>query len=257
MMTHFTRISLLALPALALTMGQTATAAPLQDPAWTWVWEATSASTATGSIETPPGTPVTKWSLTGFTTETNDGAVSTFDTMGSTDDIGFVTSLTSDTNLDLDGATGYTIEWRAELLDVRASDQPGGATLSWEDTSSTNQFFTLGLARDTEGQDYVQLRGSSLVNVDISSGMHTFRVTVIGNEATLYIDDTTPAATVSARTDISRNDIRLGDQTSNTEAKFTTDYIRITDEAAYVPEPGSLALAGLGAAVLLTRRRRY
>lgn len=91
---------------------------------------------------------------------------------------------------------------------------------------------------------------------------HTFRMTVLGDDATLYVDGvstpmaiTSPAAGTDAGAPHALGGLEFGSKIMHPQF----DYIRWTSTGAFapvVPEPASLGLLGIGGLLLIRRRAR-
>jgi PEP-CTERM motif len=158
----------------------------------------------------------------------------------------------------LDPAVGYTIEFRARLNSVD-DVFAGAASVQVDNGTSFGQLYTMGLfdADMNPANGYSMKLSTTTDNgpFSLSAGFHTFRLAVLGSDATLVIDgvpmvtDTTGGAgTVTA-------ELRVGDFTGSTDADWDLDYLYLFDGGAVVPEPASMGLIGMGVGVMLLRRK--
>ena len=102
------------------------------------------------------------------------------------------------------------------------------------------------------------LSGGSGVPFDTTDAFHTYRLAISGSAVSVYIDGSTTATytdTTFASTAV--NFLDFGDITGNASSNWVVESVRWTSEGAFapIPEPASIALAGLAGTLLIVRRR--
>jgi PEP-CTERM motif len=141
----------------------------------------------------------------------------------------------------LDPAVGYTVEYRARLNSVDA-EFAGAASVQVDNGTSFGQLYTMSLfdADLNPANGYSMKLSTTTDNgpFSLTAGFHTFRLTVLGTSASLYIDgnfmttDTTGGATA-----ITAN-LEVGDFTGATDADWDLDYVYMFDGGAVAPAAG-------------------
>jgi len=231
---------------------------------WDWYYDANITPGISGSVESPQGTPQSAFlpfiSTPGGSVSSGVYSTSTLGTNG-----GAMWQYPTNHPLaTLKSATGYTIEWRVGINSIDDADVAGtgSAYLSFEDgDTAVNKWFFLGFRNDG-GQYQAVLSGGNLnlaTIVNRNNSLNTYRVAVLGNTATLYMDNNpTPVGSVSdPRNDITGNVLEWGDGTGAGDSSYSVDYLYVSDDGAFpaVPEPTSISLLAAGALGLLRRSR--
>ncbi|MAE67456.1 MAG: hypothetical protein CMJ18_24610 [Phycisphaeraceae bacterium] len=141
----------------------------------------------------------------------------------------------------LNRAAGWFVEARLEILSHAG---PGGILLVRDPSGGI-----LVNLRDNEYE--VGVTGGETVNVPISSGYHTLRLEMPagGTRVNVLVDG---GLFGSVLTDSSGPEFNFSDGNSSRALDANWDYVAVNEE---IPEPATLWLLGLGASMLLQRRR--
>jgi len=161
-------------------------------------------------------------------------------------------------------ATGYTMEFRVKVADMDVADNdPQGFQIQYDEgTSGVDKFWFLNLFKNSAGNYQAVLRGASstnqvLANID-NTAFHTYRVTVLNDTATLYLDNALVGSTTGLR-NLATDQFAFGDMTGPGDSSVVVDYLRINDLGAFaptaVPEPAALGLLAAGGVWSLRRRK--
>jgi hypothetical protein len=232
---------------------------------WDWYYDANAAPTTGGSVDAPQGTPQSSFSAVyGVPAESVSGGIFTASTLGTagTGRAGAYQYPTNSSSLAyLNSATGYTIEWRLRLNTIDQDEAGMGSTqLTFDDgRTGVTGWYQLGFDV-VDGQYTAILQGASVSgNVSAvvdNTDFHTYRVAVLGNDATLSIDGNL-VGVVSDPRFIDDNTLIFGDHTGLNDSSYSVDYLYVTGEGAFpIPEPASLGLAALSGLTLVRRRVR-
>jgi hypothetical protein len=233
-------------------------------PLWTYTYDADRLPDASGSIKDATLTPYSAFLRTGsVTSEGIAGDIYSGSTINSNGGCWFHRTTAPDALASLNSDTGYTMEARIKIdaIDEDLTNAGIGAVAIQcdEGRAGIDRFWQLGF--DVSGGQYqVALKGGGgpeYVNID-NTAFHTYRVTVLGNTATLYIDgNPTPAASVPNLRNLATNEIEFGDFTGVGDGAYQMDYLSVYDGGAVaVPEPASCAALSLGGLAMMWRRRR-
>lgn len=249
--------------ALVAGLGTTAFGAAVP---WDWTYDANLLPGTSGSIE-HNGTPWSSFSPylnnPSKLTDSVGGGQYNASTLGTDDAAGWQYPVGSGSLAYLKSATGYTLEWRVKINTIELNNGGNGAVgLSMEDgDTNVNEWFFFGFDL-TDGQYRAVLQGGNLYNAtvtNIDNNMHTYRITVLGTTANLYMDGAFIGSVTDPRMDIDANIITWGDGTPDNDSSYTVDYLYATGQGAFapvaVPEPAMLGLVALGGLAMLRRRR--
>lgn len=260
--------------AVVAGLGATALGAPTT---WDWYYDADvtpdfNDGHGTAAITYPQGTAQSSF-LPYLATPSGSasGGLYSASTLGTNGGAGWQYPVGSGNLAYFNSATGYTVEWKLRINEID-EDYNGGLNLDgglgsigmeMEDGRvSVSEYFFLSFLRDgTQYKAYLQggnMNSAAIANIDNTS-FHTYRVTVLGTTATLYVDGTLAGSVTDPRTDINDNLLKWSDSTGTNDASYTVDYLYATGQGAFapvaVPEPGSLGLLAAGGLLMLRRRR--
>jgi len=233
-------------------------------PLWSYTYDADRLPDVIGSIKDSAMTPYSSFFRTGgVTSEGVAGDIYSASTINSNGGAWFHRTTDPEALASLNSDTGYTVEARIKIDSIDedvATAGTGAFTIELDEgRAGVDRFWELGF--DVSGGQYqVALRGGAgpeYVNID-NTAFHTYRVTVLGDTATLYIDSNpTPAAFVPNLRNLATNEIAFGDLTGVGDSSYQIDYLSVYDGGAVaVPEPASCAALSLGALAMVSRRRR-
>lgn len=207
---------------------------------WNWYYEAHLPPDISGSIEAPLGTPTSTFtqSLGELTGESNQAGVfqaSTIDT-----NAGAIFGVPAKSPLlNLDSDKGYTVEWIVKVINIDQPNVGGGISLAVdEDRPGVDRFWNVTFVKDVQNEYRVQLEGDqSIAAVYASVRRDVFqriRVTVHGDTATLFVNDEM-VGTMSKLRELERNAVEFGDFTSECDAEYAVDSLRVFDGGAVPP----------------------
>jgi hypothetical protein len=158
----------------------------------------------------------------------------------------------------LASATGYTVESSFRINSI-ATESTSPFVIQCGDMSA-DQAWTLAPSRS--GTQYtVTLYGANanlgvVANID-NTQFHTYRVTVLGSTATLYVDNAFVGQLGAMDTSATNHNIEFGNLSSSSSGSFSMDYLdAYAGGAVPAPEPTTLGLLGVGGLMMLRRRRR-
>lgn len=220
------------------TFAQVNLPATIQTPfAWDWSYEADLKPDQDGAITASAGTGSFVRTGGGITSESATGGIYQASTVNSNLGAWF-SAPSAGSLLNLRSANGYTFEWRARVLSVDEAGNDGAVALEVDEgTTGVNRFWKLGLMRNASNQYSARLSGDTgaiSASANIDNNFHTYRVTVINNAATLYVDGGR-AGTVTSLRNLSTEAVELGDFTGSADGTSATDYLRATGAAAVAP----------------------
>jgi hypothetical protein len=218
--------------------------ATIQTPfTWDWNYEADMKPDQSGAITASAGTGSFIRVSGGITSDSAAGGIYQASTINSNIG-GWFTAPSSSSLLNIKSSNGYTFEWRAKVLSIDEANNDGAVALTVDEgTPGVNRFWKLGLMKNGLGQYSARLtgdQGAASAVSSIDNNFHTYRVTVINNSATLYVDGGR-AGTVTSLRNLSSEAIEMGDVTSSADGTYATDYLRATSAAAVAPSENLFA----------------
>lgn len=143
-----------------------------------------------------------------------------------------------------DSSTGYTVELRMKAT-VDTADW--FSIFSMEENGAA-RFWSLQILQHASNGLGVRLDGSGTNMQHVwldDSEFHTYRITATDAGVLLYVDGSvTPTDTTAQgyRTDLSQNEFRVGDFTSDKDTDFDLDYIGIYTGGAVPPASPTISL---------------
>lgn len=212
---------------------------------WTLRYEGNVLPTAAGAIQFSSGATSQFGTVLGTPTMSTDGSVlslSTPEVGGAAVQVATMHPTGVGTNLNLDPAVGYTVEFRARLNSITGVDQMvGGASVQVANGTTGANLYTISLV-DTDGPGVsgkVAAWSGATVNTpySIPDGFHTYRLTVFQNIARLYIDGILHGTDLSGGNPAVTTRLRIGDLTNASGADWDVDYLRVYDQGAIAPLP--------------------
>ena len=255
--------------AVVAALGVTTYGAPAT---WDWYYDANVTPNISGSVESPQGTPQSSFSpYLATPSGSAGGGLYSASTLGTDSGAGWQYPVGASNLSYFNSSTGYTVEWKLKIDEIEndyAADPGTGGLgsigMEMEDgSSSVNEWFFLSFLR--EGSQYkAYLMGgnmniAAIANIDNTS-FHTYRVTVLGTTAKLYVDGNLAGSVTDPRTDVPTDVLRWSDSTGANDASYTVDYLYVTGQGAFapeaVPEPAMLGLVALGGLAMVRRRQR-
>lgn len=154
----------------------------------------------------------------------------------------------------------YTVEVSVRVLTTGAEGSRGSLSASFvrEDDDSTSILY---VSRDGQAYNTGVDNPATLGSNDNTDGFHVFRVAREGSDLWIWRDSVllNPGGLALLEdSDVNgATGLFVGDTGSATAGDWELDYIRITPGAfAPVPEPATAGLIGMGALMLIGRRRR-
>lgn len=232
-------------------------------PVWTYTYDADRLPDSGGSIKDSTMTPYSSfYRLGSVVSESVGSGIYSGSTIGSNSGAWFYRTANPDALANLNSDIGYTVEAKLKIneIDLDYDGGIGAFTITLDEgRAGVDRFWQLGFTV-ISGQYYAALKGGAgpeLAPID-NTAFHTYRVTVLGNAAQLYIDgNPTPAASVPSLRNLATDELDWGDVTGTADSSYQLQYLSVYDGGAVaVPEPATCGALSLGAIALVSRRRR-
>lgn len=232
-------------------------------PTWTYTYDADRLPDSGGSIKDSTLTPYSSFFRAGGVVSESVGSdIYSASTIGSNGGAWFHRTSNPDALASLNSDTGYTVESRLKINEIDLEYDGGISAFTIEldeGRAGVDRFWQLGFTV-IGGQYYAALKGGAgpeFALID-NTAFHTYRVTVLGNAAKLFIDgNPTPAAIVPSLRNLATNELEWGDLTGAADSSYQLDYLSVFDGGAVeVPEPASAVVLSLVALGIGSRRKR-
>lgn len=244
---------LLIIPA-TLASAATVTASPLDSSAFAYKYEA----------DDFPTNATPAWGVENSRLASNSlgGGVysqSTNTTDGRTGSLSFVMEDGAGSDWDVQAGVGYTVEMKIRVVSAGGTVNRDGV---WFDVADGTNSAGIRILDASIQETSIDNQNSFTTAAANQNNWQVYRLVVSDDHATfdVYLNNVLIQNDLNTYA-LAADRIRWGDPTSTagtTDNTFDIDYIRWDTTGAYepIPEPASLGLLAIGAATLVTRRRR-
>lgn len=141
----------------------------------------------------------------------------------------------SSSKVGLNSETGYTIEFKAKIINTDQAANTSAIHIDAEDgRKEVKAFWGLNFYRGKDS-NYVVFHGSKAASpIAIGNDFHTYRITVKDKSVTLYIDNI-KAADSNVSDKVSTDRLRFGDLTEAADGEWCLEYLKICNKGAIAP----------------------